>query len=172
MLTHVNKRGQAHMVDIGHKDETKRIARAHGVLVVSKATLTLVRRGQTNKSDVLATARIAGISAAKETSRLIPLCHPLALSHVSVEIALTTTGIEVVSTCECVGKTGVEMEALTATSVALLTLYDMLKSHDRTMSFTVQLTEKHGGRSGSWTRKPRVQPKKRSAAIAKPGKQA
>jgi cyclic pyranopterin monophosphate synthase len=153
MLTHVNKRGEAHMVDVGDKNDTKRTARARGFLAVAKSTLTLLRKGETKKGDVLATARIAAICAAKETSRLIPLCHPLALSHVGVEIAIKPKGIEVLTTCECLGKTGVEMEALTATSVALLTLYDMLKAHDREMSFEVQLVEKHGGRSGSWKRR-------------------
>jgi cyclic pyranopterin monophosphate synthase len=152
MLTHLTKAGHAHMVNVGDKEETRRSARARGFLTVSKSTLTLVRSGKTKKSDVLATARIAGISAAKETSRLIPLCHTLALSHVTVELTLKPKGIEVTSHCECVGRTGVEMEALTAASITLLTLYDMLKAHDKAMSFEVFLREKRGGRSGTWAR--------------------
>lgn len=151
-LTHLNKHGHAQMVDIGAKADTKRSAEAQGFLEVSTATLRLLKSGKTKKGDVLATARIAGMMAAKQTSSLIPLCHPLALTRVNIDVKTRPKGIEVLARCECTGKTGVEMEALTAASVTLLTLYDMLKAHDRGMSFQVTLVEKSGGRSGSWKR--------------------
>jgi cyclic pyranopterin monophosphate synthase len=151
-LTHLNAKGHAHMVDVSAKLETQREAIAKGTLHVSKSTLRLLKQGKTKKSDVLATARVAGISAAKATSTLIPLCHAIALSHVSIEIELKSAHIAVTARCVCSGPTGVEMEALTAASVTLLTLYDMLKAHDRAMTFTVGLEEKRGGRTGSWKR--------------------
>jgi cyclic pyranopterin monophosphate synthase len=146
-LTHIDARGQTRMVDVGQKRETHRVAIAHAKFVAAKATLALLRSGKTKKSDVLPTARVAGISAAKATATLIPMCHPVALTHVRVDITVQAAHIDVMARAECYGKTGVEMEALTAASVACLTLYDMLKAHDRAMSYYVELISKSGGRS-------------------------
>ena len=148
-LTHVDPSGDARMVDVGAKADTERRAVARGKLVLSAATVTLVRDGRTPKGDVLAAARIAGIMAAKRTSELIPLCHPIALTHVTVELRTEDDGIAIEAMAATTGKTGVEMEALTAVAVAGLTLYDMLKSVERAARLTeVRLVEKHGGRSG------------------------
>jgi cyclic pyranopterin phosphate synthase len=139
------------MVDIGSKLETERIAVAKGVVVMSAATLTLIREQQVKKGDVLTVAQIAGIAAAKRTSDLIPLCHPLPLTHVSVDLALDDAlpGVRIAATARTTARTGVEMEALTAVAVAALTLYDMLKSAEKTMRIeSIRLVEKHGGRSG------------------------
>jgi len=152
-LTHLNERGEAHMVDVGTKDETERVAVAEGFISMEPETLALIEKGDAKKGDVLATARIAGIMAAKNTHSLIPLCHPLSLSHASVEFEPShdPAGITVTATVRVSGKTGVEMEALTAVSVACLTIYDMVKAVDRAMSFSgIRLIEKSGGRSGHY----------------------
>ena len=152
-LTHFDAQGQAHMVDVADKAHTKRIGVAHGVIRMLPATFALVQSGTAKKGDVLGIARIAGIQAAKKTSDLIPLCHPLALTRVAVEFALQedSYSIACTATVETVGQTGVEMEALTAVQVALLTIYDMCKAVDRGMTITdVRLLEKHGGKSGSF----------------------
>jgi cyclic pyranopterin phosphate synthase len=152
-LTHFDAAGQAHMVDVSAKAETHRIARATGVIRMQPATLELVARGDAKKGDVIGVARIAAIQAAKRTSELIPLCHPLPLTRVSAEFELDTAQSLVRCTvqAETVGRTGVEMEALTAVQVALLTIYDMVKAADRGMVIDgVRLLEKHGGKSGDW----------------------
>ena len=150
-LTHLDAHGAMHMVDVGSKAPTERRAVAKGKLKVSTETLTLVRSGRTKKGDVLAAARLAGIMAAKRTSDLIPLCHPLALSHVAIDLTLARDGIAMEATVATTGPTGVEMEALTAVSVAGLTLYDMLKSVERGARLTdIRLTGKSGGRSGTY----------------------
>ena len=148
-LTHLDERGQAHMVDVGAKPATERRAVARGRLLLSAATVALVRDGKTPKGDVLATARIAGITAAKRTSELIPLAHPLPLTHVSVDLAVEDDGIAIRATAATTAQTGVEMEALTAVTVAGLTLYDMLKAVERSARLTdIRLVEKSGGKSG------------------------
>jgi len=152
-LTHFDTQGQAHMVDVGGKAHTKRVGIACGRIVMQPDTLNLIQSGTSKKGDVLGIARIAGIQAAKKTSDLIPLCHPLALTRVAVEFQLDEThpSVQCTATVETVGPTGVEMEALTAVQVALLTIYDMCKAVDRGMTITeVRLLEKHGGKSGSW----------------------
>ena len=152
-LTHLNAAGEAHMVDVSAKAETERVARAGARVLMQKATLDLILSGQAAKGDVLATARIAGIMAAKKTSDLIPLCHPLALSQVTVELTPDTAAnaIDIVATCKLKGRTGVEMEALTAASVAALTIYDMTKAVDRGMRITdIRLLHKSGGKSGDF----------------------
>ena len=151
-LTHLNAQGEAHMVDVGAKADTGRKAIARGSVVMEPATLQLILDGATPKGDVLATARIAGIMAAKRTSDLIPLCHPLMLTHVGVEIMPDEANhaLLIEATVRTMGKTGVEMEALTAVSVAALTIYDMCKAVDRAMRIgDVRLAQKHGGKSGS-----------------------
>lgn len=151
-LSHVNAAGEAHMVDVSAKATTVRSATATGRICVNAAALAAIAEGSAAKGDVIATARIAGIMAAKRTSDLIPLCHPLPLSAVTVEIAPDGTGIAVTATARTAAQTGVEMEALTAASVALLTLYDMLKAIDKMMVIdAVRVTEKRGGRSGDWS---------------------
>ena len=150
-LTHVNARGEARMVDVGAKPATQRRAVARGLLRLSPATLALVRDGATPKGDVLAAARLAGIMAAKRTSELIPLTHPLPLTHAAVELSIERDGIAIEATIATDAKTGVEMEALTAVSVAGLTLYDMLKAAERGARLTeVRLVEKTGGKSGTY----------------------
>ncbi|MBK6360322.1 MAG: cyclic pyranopterin monophosphate synthase MoaC [Comamonadaceae bacterium] len=156
-LTHFDAQGQAHMVDVAAKADTHRIAVASGRIVMQADTLALVQAGTARKGDVLGIARVAGIMAAKRTSDLIPLCHPLALTRVAIEFTLPTEAtavspsIECAATVETVGPTGVEMEALTAVQVALLTIYDMCKAVDRGMTITdVRVREKHGGKSGSF----------------------
>ena len=154
-LTHFDEAGQALMVDVAAKSETHRIARARGRIVMLDETLKTIAAGNAKKGDVLGVARIAAIQAAKRTSDLIPLCHPLALSKVSIEFALENGGagpaVVCTGTVETVGRTGVEMEALTAVSVGLLTIYDMCKAIDRAMRIEgVALVEKRGGRSGHW----------------------
>jgi cyclic pyranopterin monophosphate synthase len=154
-LTHLSASGDAHMVDVSAKADTKRIARARGRVVMAPETLALAIAGQAIKGDVFGVARIAGIMAAKKTSDLIPLCHPLPLSSVSVEITPDESlpGLRVEVEAGVNGKTGVEMEALTAVSVACLTIYDMLKAVDRAMRIEgVELTSKEGGKSGDWRR--------------------
>lgn len=150
-LTHLDSQGRARMVDVGGKAETQRVAVAKGRIRMNAATLAALRDGTTPKGDVLAVARIAGIMAAKRTAELIPLCHPLALDAVSVEFAFVEDGVEARATASLTGRTGVEMEALTAVSVALLTVYDMAKAIDKGMVIDgVRLIEKRGGKSGDW----------------------
>lgn len=152
-LTHLDEAGNASMVDISAKVETLREAVAEGHIAMSTEALAAIRDGATKKGDVLATARIAGIMAAKKTSELIPLCHPLALTKVSVDFAFEDAGIRVTALARLTGQTGVEMEAMTATSVALLTIYDMAKALDKTMVISdIRLLSKTGGKSGDWTR--------------------
>jgi cyclic pyranopterin phosphate synthase len=150
-LTHLDEHGRAHMVDVGHKPDTERIAIARGEVQMKKETFELICAGQIKKGDVLTVAQIAGISASKRTSELIPLCHPLFLSKVDVDLALDESlpGVIITATVSVNGKTGVEMEALTAVSVAALTVYDMAKAAEKTMRIqNIRLIEKHGGRSG------------------------
>ena len=153
-LTHFDASGQAHMVDVGSKPATKRIALASGIISMLPATLKLIQQGDAKKGDVLGVARIAAIQGSKKTSELIPLCHPIALTKVAItfEIDETATAITCTAQCDTIGQTGVEMEALTAVSVGLLTIYDMCKAVDRGMTISnIKLLEKHGGKSGDWT---------------------
>nr|BAT30521.1 molybdenum cofactor biosynthesis protein C [Aureimonas sp. AU4] len=153
-LTHLDATGAATMVDVGEKSETARSARAEALVVMQAKTLDLIRDGNLKKGDVLAVARVAGIMAAKRTSDLIPLCHPLMLEKVAVDFEFEPAlpGIRIHSEVRLSGKTGVEMEALTAAIIAALTIYDMAKAVDRTMTVTaVRVVEKSGGRSGDWT---------------------
>ena len=150
-LTHIDEHGRARMVDVGAKPDTERTAIAKGEIHMLQSTLDLIRAGQIKKGDVLTIAQIAGISASKRTSELIPLCHPLPLTNVDVELALDDSipGVIITATAKTIGKTGVEMEALTAVSVAALTVYDMAKAAEKTMRIqNVRLVEKHGGQSG------------------------
>ena len=150
-LTHLDSRGQARMVDVGGKPETARSAAATGRIRMSAEALAAVRDGSGPKGDVLAAARIAGIMAAKKTGELIPLCHPLALDAVTVEFAFEEGAIRATARASLTGKTGVEMEAMTATAIALLTIYDMAKALDKGMVVEeVRLLEKTGGKSGAW----------------------
>lgn len=150
-LTHLDDTGAARMVDVGHKAPTVRSATASGFIRMAPATLAAVRDGSGPKGDVLAAARIAGIMAAKKTGDLIPLCHPLALDTVSVDFSFEDCGIKVIARAALTGKTGVEMEALTAASLALLTIYDMAKALEKGMVIEhVRLIEKTGGKSGDW----------------------
>ncbi|HYD79479.1 MAG TPA: cyclic pyranopterin monophosphate synthase MoaC [Paucimonas sp.] len=153
-LTHFDAAGQAHMVDVGAKDETHRVAMAAGTIRMRPETLALIQSGTAKKGDVLGIARIAAIMAAKRTDDLIPLCHPLALTRVTVDFDVDPAQSSVTCTAqvETFGKTGVEMEALTAVQVGLLTIYDMCKAVDRGMVMTdVRVLEKRGGKSGNWT---------------------
>ena len=153
-LTHFDASGAAHMVDVADKPETRRVARAAGLIRMRPETLELIQAGTARKGDVLGVARIAAIQAAKRTSELIPLCHPLPLTRVGVEFALDAADscVSIEVTAETVGRTGVEMEALTAAAVGLLTIYDMCKAADRGMRIEqVRLLEKSGGKSGHWT---------------------
>ena len=155
-LSHFDAAGQAHMVDVAEKKETRRIAVAAGHITVLATTLDLVKSGGAAKGDVLGVARIAAIQAAKRTAELIPLCHPLALTHIGVDFALEEEACRIGCrvTAETVGRTGVEMEALTAVAAALLTIYDMCKAVDRGMVIAdIRLLEKQGGKSGDWTRR-------------------
>ncbi len=154
VLTHLNAQGEARMVDVGDKPETERVAVAEGFVRMNPATLSLIREASAKKGDVIGTARIAGMMAAKQTSSLIPLCHPLMLTKVSVDITEETTlpGLRVEALAKLTGKTGVEMEALTAVSVACLTIYDMAKATDKTMEIGgIRLLSKTGGKSGPFT---------------------
>ena len=158
-LTHIDAAGEAHMVDVGGKAETVRIAAAEGAIRMRPETLDLIVSGNARKGDVIGTARIAGIMAAKKTSDLIPLCHPLMISKVSVDITpdAALPGLRVEATVKTEGKTGVEMEALTAVSVACLTLYDMAKAADKGMEIIeIRLTSKSGGKSGDYIREPQA----------------
>ena len=153
-ISHLNKKGEAHMVNIGEKEISKRCAIAEGIVRVESTTIEKIKKDKLPKGDLFGTARIAGIMAAKKTSELIPLCHNLPLSSVKIEIKLVKNDIYVLSTVKCDGKTGVEMEALTAVSVSCLTIYDMLKGLDKNAFISnIQLLEKSGGKSGDWKRK-------------------
>jgi cyclic pyranopterin phosphate synthase len=152
-LTHLDQKGEAHMVDVGGKAETARVAIAEGHVVMQAQTLAIVRDGEAKKGDVLGTARLAGIMAAKRTHELIPLCHPLLLTKISVDLSIDEAlpGVRVRAEVGLTAKTGVEMEALTAVSVACLTVYDMVKAVDRAMHIEgVRLVHKSGGKSGSY----------------------
>ncbi|HKJ21868.1 MAG TPA: cyclic pyranopterin monophosphate synthase MoaC [Gammaproteobacteria bacterium] len=154
-LTHFNQSGDAHMVDVGEKDATRRRAVAEGRITMQPETLALIQEGGHKKGDVLAIARVAGIMASKRTADLIPLCHPLSLSHVNIDLEPlpADNAVRCEVTVETTGPTGVEMEALTAAQVTLLTIYDMCKAVDRGMSMEgVHLLEKSGGKSGHWRR--------------------
>src|ERR1051326_2245077 len=152
-LTHLDAEGRITMVDVGAKPVTVRTAEASGFVAMSPATITAIRERRTPKGDPLEAARLAGIMAAKRTSELIPLCHSLALSHADVQIELRDDGAQITATSSTSAQTGVEMEALTAVSVAALTLYDMCKAIDREMTITgIRLERKSGGRSGEWRR--------------------
>ncbi|OAI27084.1 cyclic pyranopterin monophosphate synthase accessory protein [Methylosinus sp. R-45379] len=155
MLTHLSNKGEAHIVDVSDKAETKRVAIARGQIVMDAATLALAVEGQAKKGDVFGVARVAGIMAAKKTHELIPLCHPLPVTKIAVDLEpdASLPGVRATAEVSVTGKTGVEMEALTAVGVALLTIYDMLKAVDRGMRIEgVELVEKRGGRSGEWRR--------------------
>jgi cyclic pyranopterin monophosphate synthase len=150
-LTHLDESGRARMVDVGAKSETERTATARGEVKMKPETLELIRQGSMKKGDVLAVAQVAGVMAAKRTSELIPLCHPIALNQVTVELDLDESlpGIKITATARTIGKTGVEMEALTAVSLAALTVYDMAKAVEKTMKIqNIRLVEKQGGQSG------------------------
>jgi cyclic pyranopterin phosphate synthase len=150
-LTHLDEQGRARMVDVGDKPDTERVAVARGEIHMKKETLELIRAGQIKKGDVLTVAQIAGITASKRTSELIPLCHPLPLHKVDVDFVLDDSlpGVVITATARTIGKTGVEMEALTAVSIAALTVYDMAKAAEKTMRIqNIRLVEKHGGQSG------------------------
>jgi cyclic pyranopterin phosphate synthase len=150
-LTHIDESGRARMVDLGAKDETLRMAIAKGEIVMKAETLALIQAGAIKKGDALSIAQVAGIMAAKKTAELIPLCHPIALTQVNVDLALDESlpGVQITATAKTVGKTGVEMEALTAVSVAALTVYDMAKAVEKTMKIqNIRLVEKQGGKSG------------------------
>ncbi len=154
-LTHIREDGKADMVDVGDKSDSQRIAVAEGQVRMSASTLELIRSGDAKKGDVIGVARLAGIMAAKQTSNLIPLCHPLMLTKVSVEISFAPElpGLRVEAMAKLTGKTGVEMEALTAVSIACLTIYDMAKAADKSMEIgSIRLVSKSGGKSGDWQR--------------------
>ena len=154
-LSHLNRQGEVHMVEVGDRPTTRREANASGAIRMEATTLAMVQRGETPKGDLLAVARVAAIQAAKRTWELIPLCHPIPLSGIDVAIEADTTlpGLSLSCCCRTTGNTGVEMEAMTAVSVGLLTLYDMLKSVDPAMTIeAVQLQSKEGGRNGVWKR--------------------
>ncbi|WP_454686078.1 cyclic pyranopterin monophosphate synthase MoaC [Agrobacterium leguminum] len=154
-LTHIDAGGEAHMVDVGDKAETVRVAIAEGFVKMKPETLALIREGNAKKGDVIGTARLAGIMAAKQTANLIPLCHPLMLTKVAVDIAedAALPGLRVEALVKLSGKTGVEMEALTAVSIACLTIYDMAKAADKAMEIVnIRLLEKSGGKSGDFRR--------------------
>ena len=152
-LSHINEDGNAHMVDVSDRAITQRSARASGKVVLSKSVLSLIAEGKTPKGDVLATARIAGIMGAKKTPELIPLCHPISISSVNVDLEIVEDGVKIYSTVTISDRTGVEMEALTAVSIAALTIIDMTKALDPGATITnVQVDEKDGGRNGNWKR--------------------
>ncbi|MFN2603733.1 MAG: cyclic pyranopterin monophosphate synthase MoaC [Gemmatimonadaceae bacterium] len=154
-LTHTAETGEALMVDVSGKADTARVARASGTIAMSRETLDAIAENRMKKGDVLSAARLAGIMAAKRTADLIPLCHNIPLTDVSIDIGVDDSlpGLRVIATAATVGKTGVEMEALTAVAVALLTVYDMAKSMDRAMTIgQIELLEKSGGKSGDWKR--------------------
>ncbi len=150
-LSHLDEAGHARMVDVGGKPDSERVATAKGQVVMRPETLALIQAGGIKKGDVFTVAQLAGVMAAKRTAELIPLCHPLALTHIAVELEADASlpGVRITASVQTVGKTGVEMEALTAVSVAALTIYDMAKAAEKTMRIeNIRLVEKHGGRSG------------------------
>jgi cyclic pyranopterin phosphate synthase len=150
-LTHIDEAGRTRMVDVGQKPDTERVAIAKGCVVMRSKTLDLIRSGDLKKGNVFAAAQLAGVMAAKRTADLIPLCHPLPLTHIQVDLEPDThlPGVNITATVRTIGKTGVEMEALTAVSIAALTIYDMAKAIERTMHIErIRLVEKHGGQSG------------------------
>jgi cyclic pyranopterin phosphate synthase len=156
-LTHFDAQGQAHMVDVSAKKETHRVARAGGVIRMQAATLALIAAGGTKKGDVIGVARVAAIQAAKRTSELVPLCHPLPITRVAVDFEIDAEGscVRCTARVETLGRTGVEMEALTAVQIGLLTVYDMCKAADRGMVMSdIRVLEKHGGKSGDWVVPP------------------
>jgi cyclic pyranopterin phosphate synthase len=170
-FTHLDEHGRPRMVDVGGKDVSRRVAVAEGFIRMAPETLAAIVEGQVHKGDVLAVAQVAGIMAAKRTADLIPLCHPLPLSSVEVELRPDPTipAIRATATARVEGKTGVEMEALTAVSVALLTVYDMCKARDRGMAVErVRLLRKEGGTSGTWTADPEGQPTRHIACSSPP----
>jgi len=153
-FSHINNKGEANMVDITSKKNSKRKSSAQGFIVVSKDTLRSIETDNLEKGDLFNTARIAGILAAKKTSELIPLCHPLSISKIDINFNIKDNGIEVITNVSIEGKTGVEMEALTAASIACLTIYDMIKSIDKESEITsIRLISKSGGKSGNWKKK-------------------
>lgn len=156
-LTHLNARGESHMVDVGHKSPTERRAVATATVSMQTTTKALIEAGNAKKGDVLAVSRIAGIQAAKRTSEWIPLCHAIALSKVSVAFTWQRSTLLIHVEARALDRTGVEMEALVGASAAALTVYDMVKAVDRSVSFSVQLEEKAGGKSGTWTRSAKGQ---------------
>jgi len=150
-LSHLDETGQARMVDVGHKPDTERSATARGEVVMLLTTLALIRDGAMKKGDVMAVAQVAGVMGAKRTADLIPLCHPLPLTHINVDLELDDNlpGVRIIAIARTIGKTGVEMEALTAVSITALTIYDMAKAVEKTMRIqNIHLVEKHGGLSG------------------------
>ncbi len=150
-LTHTNIKGEAQMVDVGDKSVTNRMAIASGTIFMQKETLQLIKNNQIQKGDVLSTARIAGIMAAKKCADLIPMCHLLSLNKIAITFSISNESILITATTKCSGKTGVEIEAITAVSIAAITIYDMCKAVDRFMKITnIQLIKKTGGKSGSW----------------------
>ncbi|HZS61863.1 MAG TPA: cyclic pyranopterin monophosphate synthase MoaC [Gemmatimonadaceae bacterium] len=154
-LSHIDRDGAAQMVDVTHKNDTVRVARATGAIRMNAATLSAIKKNSVEKGDVLAVSRVAGIMAGKRTAELIPLCHPLPLTDLQVTLSPDEAlpGLQAEAVAKTVGKTGVEMEALTAVAVSLITVYDMVKAIDKTLVISdVMLQEKHGGRGGSWTR--------------------
>lgn len=152
-LTHINEHGEAHMVDISDRVETIRSAIASGKVLLAKEVLALIASGTTPKGDVLATARIAGVMGAKKTSELIPLCHPISISSVNVELQVVEDGVSIISTVRISDRTGVEMEALTSVSIAALTIIDMVKAIDPSATIAhIRIEEKDGGRNGHWKR--------------------
>ena len=152
-LTHINEKGEAHMVDVSDRDVTVRTARASGKVLLKSEVLALIADGKAPKGDVLATARIAGIMGAKKTPELIPLCHPLAISKITVDLDVVSDGVAISAFVKIADKTGVEMEALAAVSIAALTIIDMVKALDPHATITdVRVEEKDGGRSGAWVR--------------------
>ena len=153
-FSHINNKGEANMVDITSKKNSKRKSSAQGLILVGKEALKVIKTDNLEKGDLFNTARIAGILAAKKTSELIPLCHPLSIGKIDINFNLKNNGIEVITNVSTEGKTGVEMEALTATSLACLTIYDMIKSIDKESEITsIRLISKSGGKSGNWKRK-------------------
>ncbi len=152
-LTHIDENGKAQMVDVGNKEDTKRSATASGKVSMSSETIEALKKQELQKGDVLGVARVAGIQAAKKTSDLIPLCHPLAVNFASVNFRIQESHVEIEATVKTSGKTGVEMEALTACSVTALTIYDMCKAMDKSITIDeIKLLEKTGGKSGNWKR--------------------
>jgi cyclic pyranopterin phosphate synthase len=152
-LSHINERGEAHMVDVSDRDLTTRTATASGKVLLTKEVLAQIADGTTPKGDVLATARVAGIMGAKKTPELIPLCHPLSISSVKVDLEVQSDGVAIVATVKIADRTGVEMEALTAVSITALTIIDMVKALDPSATITdVRVDEKDGGRNGHWKR--------------------